>query len=266
MNIVILYFAYVSQSLPPTTDSETALLDIMRQSGCKPDVDYFNMLIKRRARRYDYAGVLDVLRMIGQHGLAPNEMTFGCVAIACRTRTTASELLSSMEQLDMEPNAIILGTLLANACAEHNPAFVMLAMSAVERFGIPLEKRAIWNISRFYEHIQRAISLSERLSPAKRRHFDQVAAESPASLTAQNLKEQRWIARVENETFRRNYNAFRRMLFQWLERQPVVDGKPDPFAALRRSAEEEQEMIAKADAPLVFPKGKPAWKVHRDNY
>lgn len=48
-------FSQLLDNIPNTLAAEKELLKIIRKHGVKPDLDFFNMLIKKRSTRFDYA-------------------------------------------------------------------------------------------------------------------------------------------------------------------------------------------------------------------
>lgn len=52
----------------------------MGKFGLKPNIDFINILIKRRLSRKDYFEASEAFQMIQKYQLTPNIMTFGCLA------------------------------------------------------------------------------------------------------------------------------------------------------------------------------------------
>lgn len=89
-------FTIMLEVIPPTISSEKQLLTFIRKIGLKADIDFFNILIKKRAMRLDYEGGKEVLTMIKTARLYPDIVTYGVLALGCTTIENARELLQQM--------------------------------------------------------------------------------------------------------------------------------------------------------------------------
>lgn len=49
-------FTELIEVIPPTNAAEKKIISIIRRNGVKCDIDFFNMLIKKRSMRFDYVG------------------------------------------------------------------------------------------------------------------------------------------------------------------------------------------------------------------
>lgn len=91
-------FTSMLEVIPPTNTAEKLLLTYIRKIGLKADIDFFNILIKKRAMRFDYEGGKEVLSMIRTAGLYPDIVTYGVLALGCTTVESSRELLQQMTQ------------------------------------------------------------------------------------------------------------------------------------------------------------------------
>lgn len=89
-------FTTMLEVIPPTNTAEKQLLTYIRKIGLKADIDFFNILIKKRAMRFDYEGGKEVLTMIRTAGLYPDIVTYGVLALGCTTVESSRELLEQM--------------------------------------------------------------------------------------------------------------------------------------------------------------------------
>ncbi|XP_076305496.1 pentatricopeptide repeat-containing protein 1, mitochondrial [Tachypleus tridentatus] len=103
------------ETLPSTTESEAALLQWIDKLQLSPDTDFFNLLIKKRNYRKDFFGAKEVLSLICKYGLYPDIVTFGVLALGCRTKNMGLQLLEEMEAAGFRPNVEIFGSLVRNA-------------------------------------------------------------------------------------------------------------------------------------------------------
>lgn len=91
-------------------------MEAMKYYKVTPDVDFFNLLIKKRQFREDNSGAKvlvdkklmithkllefsfkEVLNLLQEYQLFPNIMTFGVLAIGCRKLSMAKELIEDMD-------------------------------------------------------------------------------------------------------------------------------------------------------------------------
>lgn len=91
-------FTTMLEVIPPTRAAEKQILMYIRKIGLKADIDFFNILIKKRAMRFDYEGGKEVLSMIRTAGLYPDIVTYGVLALGCTTVEESRELLEQMRQ------------------------------------------------------------------------------------------------------------------------------------------------------------------------
>lgn len=89
-------FTTMLEVIPPTNTAEKQLLTTIRKIGLKADIDFFNILIKKRAMRFDYEGGKEVLSMIRTAGLQTDIVTYGVLALGCTTVESSRELLDQM--------------------------------------------------------------------------------------------------------------------------------------------------------------------------
>lgn len=90
-------FTTMLEVIPPTNAAEKQLISFIRKIGLKSDIDFFNILIKKRSMRFDYEGAKEVLSMIRTAGLNPDIVTYGVLALGCCTAVESRELLQQMQ-------------------------------------------------------------------------------------------------------------------------------------------------------------------------
>uniref|UniRef100_A0A1I8MYB1 PROP1-like PPR domain-containing protein n=1 Tax=Musca domestica TaxID=7370 RepID=A0A1I8MYB1_MUSDO len=117
-------FTTMLEVIPPTNTAEKQLLTYIRKIGLKADIDFFNILIKKRAMRFDYEGGKEVLSMIRTAGLYPDIVTYGVLALGCTTVESSRELLQKMQQNNIRMNMHILGAMLRQGCAKKDFSYV----------------------------------------------------------------------------------------------------------------------------------------------
>ncbi|XP_061401641.1 pentatricopeptide repeat-containing protein 1, mitochondrial [Musca vetustissima] len=117
-------FTTMLEVIPPTNTAEKQLLTYIRKIGLKADIDFFNILIKKRAMRFDYEGGKEVLSMIRTAGLYPDIVTYGVLALGCTTVESSRELLQKMQQNNIRMNMQILGAMLRQGCAKKDFSYI----------------------------------------------------------------------------------------------------------------------------------------------
>lgn len=89
-------FTALLDVIPSTNTAEHQIIETMRKQKIRCDVDFFNILIKKRSMRLDYDGAKSVLKMIQIAGLEPDIVTYGVLALGCRNVTEARDFLTEM--------------------------------------------------------------------------------------------------------------------------------------------------------------------------
>ncbi|XP_064094346.1 pentatricopeptide repeat-containing protein 1, mitochondrial-like [Macrobrachium nipponense] len=113
-------FTQLLNSLPPSTEAEESLLQSMKNVGLAPDTQFCNMLIRKRCYRGDSGAAKDVLDLMQEHGLLPDLITFGCLALSCKTVASAAEFLENMDTAGFRPNLEIMKILVKNSVVKEN--------------------------------------------------------------------------------------------------------------------------------------------------
>ncbi|KAL8565087.1 hypothetical protein ACOMHN_005290 [Nucella lapillus] len=107
----VITFTQLLSVAMPTMEAERQLLATMKAMKVKPDTDLVNTLIHKRCMRADFAAARAAKEMMVEHGLTANQMTYGVLALTCKTQADAEQLLQDMEACDMPANMEILGSL-----------------------------------------------------------------------------------------------------------------------------------------------------------
>ncbi|XP_013190673.2 pentatricopeptide repeat-containing protein 1, mitochondrial [Amyelois transitella] len=157
-----------TQMLPLIDDNQEAeirLLDTMKKLEIKADIDFYNMLIKKRCLRSDYVGAFDVKNIILAESkfrkkkyrlkkklrLNMNVMTYGTLALACRTKEQAEELLSEMKEHQLKVNIVILGTLLRQGTTTSSFGYILYVMNVVKQENIKVNDIFLKHLEDFNE-------------------------------------------------------------------------------------------------------------------
>lgn len=91
-------FTALLDVIPPTNTAEHQIIETIRKLKIKCDIDFFNILIKKRSMRMDYDAAKDVLNMIKIACLEPDIVTYGVLALGCRNVEEARGLIDEMDE------------------------------------------------------------------------------------------------------------------------------------------------------------------------
>lgn len=121
-------FTMLLDNIPGTIAAEQILLSAMKKSKIKPDIDFLNMMIKKRSLRFDYKGAKEVLELFDKYNYRPNIFTYGTLALGCETLEESRALLQEMTDNGYRINIEILGALVRQACVKQNFYYVLEIM------------------------------------------------------------------------------------------------------------------------------------------
>ncbi|XP_016989806.1 pentatricopeptide repeat-containing protein 1, mitochondrial [Drosophila rhopaloa] len=150
-------FTTMLEVIPPTNAAEKQLLSFVRKIGLKADVDFFNILIKKRSMRFDYENAREVLSMIRTAGLRPDIVTYGVLALGCRTQEEARELLQQMQVAGIKMNMPILGAMLRQGCANKSFGYINEIIQLSLEEGIKPNESFLRHLHNFHRGCARAI-------------------------------------------------------------------------------------------------------------
>lgn len=200
--------------IPPTTAAEKLLLAKLWKHEIKCDVDFFNILMKKRAMRFDYEGSKEVLDMIDKVRLQPDIVTYGVLSLGCQSLEEASELMQEMDSKGIKMNIQILGAMLKTGCVKKNFRYVIDVLNLIK---------------------------SERLKPSvKMIETLEIFVKSCNHL---KKKDNRKLP----ENFRRDYNAFKLRLDRWKDEMGLKDLELEEAKKLLKEAPWEQFQSVQAD-------------------
>ncbi|KAL4715875.1 hypothetical protein ACJJTC_014607 [Scirpophaga incertulas] len=153
-----------TQMLPllSDTEKENNILGIMKLLDIKPDIDFYNILIKNRCLRSDYKSAIHVKDIIKRESefrkkrypynkklrLNYNIMTYGVLALACNTLMSAEQLLNEMKEKSLKINIEILGTLLKHGVVQTNFDYIIYVLEVTREEKVKINQQ-------FFEHLQK---------------------------------------------------------------------------------------------------------------
>ncbi|XP_011634487.1 pentatricopeptide repeat-containing protein 1, mitochondrial [Pogonomyrmex barbatus] len=141
--------------IPNTVPAENLLIKTADEKDIKLDIDFFNMLIKRRSMRFDYKSAKEVISIAEKKGLSPNVMTFGVLALGCQKYEDAKEFLKGIEIFGYKPNAVIMSTLISIACYNKNFEYLLFVMKYMMENKIKPNEQAIENLKKFSQELSK---------------------------------------------------------------------------------------------------------------
>ncbi|XP_050301403.1 pentatricopeptide repeat-containing protein 1, mitochondrial [Anthonomus grandis grandis] len=144
-------FTQLLDCIPSTQAAEKELISAIRRLKVNPDVDFYNMLIKKMSMRFEYDEAKKVLISLKQQKMRPNLVTFGVLALGCKTRDEANELLNEMKSCGYTLNAAILGTMLHQACYHMAFDYIFEIMEMCLRESVPVTKKFLEHLDGFKE-------------------------------------------------------------------------------------------------------------------
>ncbi|CAB3260373.1 unnamed protein product [Arctia plantaginis] len=165
-------FTQMLPLLDNTTEAENKLLEAMKSSDIKADIDFYNMLIKKRCLRLDYDAAIYVKQIIKNESefrkkrypqskklkLNVNIMTYGVLAMSCKTRESAMELLNEMNEKKLKVNIEILGTLLRQGTANSEIGYVLYIMNVAKKENVVLNEIFLKHLEAFNDKCRERIN------------------------------------------------------------------------------------------------------------
>ncbi|CAF4865988.1 unnamed protein product [Pieris macdunnoughi] len=138
-------FTQMLEVIDNNIEAENKVLCTIKSMKLLPDIEFYNMLIKKRCLRLDYDNAFAVKEIIEKESkrrmrlpnkkrrLKVNIMTYGILAMACKTKEDGEKLLNEMKEKQLKVNIQILGTLLRHGTANSKFGYVLYVMDIVKQ-------------------------------------------------------------------------------------------------------------------------------------
>ncbi|KAG4067709.1 hypothetical protein HA402_005481 [Bradysia odoriphaga] len=164
-------FTALLDIIPSTNTAEHQLIETIRKHKIKCDVDFFNILIKKRSMRLDYDGAKSVLDMIQIAGLEPDIVTYGVLALGCRNVEEARDLLTEMDIKGVRMNVQILGAMLKQGCYRRDFPYIFEILKITKKERLKPNRQFLEHIDKFNYH---CYNILKRLTdnPTRRAEFE----------------------------------------------------------------------------------------------
>ncbi|XP_063227761.1 pentatricopeptide repeat-containing protein 1, mitochondrial [Bacillus rossius redtenbacheri] len=169
-------FTLLLDVIPATITAEKALLSTMQHCSVRKDIDFFNMLIKKRSLRFDYENARKVLQLISEEKLSPDIVTFGVLSLGCKTKEEAQNFVREMTDAGFRPNNAILGAMMQQAVWRGGVDYVLEVMEMVLREQVRPNPRFMQHLARFHDAGRRRLAEGSKDDARSRRKFERLFA------------------------------------------------------------------------------------------
>lgn len=169
-------FTQMLMVLDDNKAAELKLLEQMKSANVRADIDFYNMLIKKRCMRSDYEDAKEVREIIKKENefrkarysmkkkyrLQLNVMSYGVLAMTCKTKEDAEALLHEMEEKQLKVNIAILGALLRQGIAHNQFGYVIFIMNIVKHEKIRVHEVFVKHLEAFADKCVKEIQMHEK--------------------------------------------------------------------------------------------------------
>ncbi|KAE8741922.1 hypothetical protein FOCC_FOCC012574 [Frankliniella occidentalis] len=121
----------------------------------KPDIKTFNLMLECIPQTV--VAEQDVLPLIASHGFQPDLMTYTNLAMTCRQKKDAYELLKAMDQTGVRPGVEFITAMFGCATSTYNMSYINLVLDVIDYEEIKVNKYFIKKAEDFYEKCLRVL-------------------------------------------------------------------------------------------------------------
>ncbi|XP_035695568.1 pentatricopeptide repeat-containing protein 1, mitochondrial-like [Branchiostoma floridae] len=204
-------FCQMLEIIRPNTREETDLMVAMDEHGVKPDRDFYNALIRKRAMRRDMEAAKAVLPMMSERRHSPNLRTYVNMAMACTNSQEGFKLLREVKQAGFAPNVQLFTALMKAALSSKDYIYAKDLIMEMERQNVAPDQLLIKKLEKAAEDYK-----GPQKGPFR----------SPLNI---------YLSKV---------HAFRSVYKHWLERMPVAQ-EEHPWDKYRKTPSQEGDAAAK---------------------
>ncbi|XP_053552378.1 LOW QUALITY PROTEIN: pentatricopeptide repeat-containing protein 1, mitochondrial [Bombina bombina] len=112
VSLSIKTFTLLAEVTKPDSQSDYNLLRIMDSIKIRPDLTFFNTLVRKRSKLVNLKSAKELLPVLGQRAIAPNIQTFCNLAIGCHRKEEGLQLLEDMSIAGVQPNTHVYSALI----------------------------------------------------------------------------------------------------------------------------------------------------------
>lgn len=163
IKLTVPLFLELLRCLPPQIEAEQKLIEFIRSKKFNPAVEFFNFLIKRRAfRMADGFEIKQALQDLSSFRLQPDIVTFGALALTCRTVPQMKQFLSDMNEAGFKVNGPIMYALIDTCSFKRYFVYLEHLIKMCVRESIPLPPGTVQKILLSISRADEVILKSER--------------------------------------------------------------------------------------------------------
>lgn len=181
--------------IPPTNVAEKVLIHYAKNKHIALDVDFYNMLIRKRSIRFDYESAREVLYDMQKDDLQPTIITWGVLALGCRKIEDVKELLEGMKATGHSINIVIAGTLLNSACRRWQFNLIIELLDEMSKENIRPNRVIYHTLETFYKYMNKLVKRKEKpkwlTTTSAKKGFKKF-----------NLRYNKWLDEMEKRKFR----------------------------------------------------------------
>ncbi|XP_033095300.1 pentatricopeptide repeat-containing protein 1, mitochondrial-like [Anneissia japonica] len=141
----------LAEIIPKKTSAETELLKVVDDLDVKVDVDFYNMLIRKRTKRNYLTGAKALLADIKRKGLYPSMRTFVALASGCTQQKDGLQLLADVKDSGITPTQPLYNALISAAHSQRNYEYVTDILKDMERTKVWPNQRTITQLEKVAE-------------------------------------------------------------------------------------------------------------------
>ncbi|XP_058792603.1 pentatricopeptide repeat-containing protein 1, mitochondrial [Phymastichus coffea] len=159
---------YLIDLVPPSITAENTIIKHAKNNKIPLDIDFFNMLIKKRALRGAKKEAKAVLDEIHRADLKPNIVTYGVLALSCSTSNESRNLINAMKATGHTMNKYIADSLLTSAFDKRDFPFILELMEKMKYERIRLDEQTFEKMITFQQNMSALVKTKHRSTESER--------------------------------------------------------------------------------------------------
>ena len=133
------------------SEAEDELIPYLSHLNLRPNIAFFNKLIKARALRDEHERGIATLELMKEWAVTPDILTFGCLALCCTNLRAANQLMADLKAFGSRLNVEIMTALMQKAAHNTSPKEMAAYLAVVEREGLTPNSRMLAVLEKFYQ-------------------------------------------------------------------------------------------------------------------